>query len=276
MKQNVTSREYKIMLKQEQFIGSQDNLLEIAGNFWNAFKDAIQDIVIDTDGSLNKIKKQRKIQFYDSADNCLRENSYVFRERIDLNTDEREVTLKYRHPDRYISQDRDMAAAVEKNGETKFEEDIKPEFIKLYSFSTKQPISDDKNINKLKDIRELYPDLKKQLKFYQKDVPINLVGDFTARELVIAGADFQIKKSPKVEAECALIVWYDDSSGEDIPVVAEFSFKYENKREEYDGKAAQRAYDVFYKLQGLGQWVNPEGQTKTSYVYSRAEIISNK
>lgn len=273
MKQYVTSREYKVMLKEECFVGSQDNLLEIGSNFWNDFKDAIQDIAIDTDGSLNQIKKQRKIKFYDSTDNCLRENSYVFRERIDLNTDKRQVTLKYRHPDRYISQDRDMAAAVQKNGETKFEEDIKLPFLKLYSFSTKQTISDGKNINKLKDIHELYPDIKKQLKSYEKDIPINLVGDFIARELVITGADFQIKKSPKVEAECALVVWYDDSSQNDIPVVVEFSFRYTNEREEYDGKAAQRAYDIFNRLKNLEQWVNPQGQTKTSYVYSRAQVI---
>ena len=96
--------------------------------------------------------------------------------------------------------------------------------------------------------------------------------------MVITGADFQIRKSPKVEAECALVVWYDDSSKEDMPVVVEFSFKYENEREEYDGEAAQRAYNVFGILENLEQWVDPEGQTKTKtfYVYSRAEIISNK
>ena len=164
-----------------------------------------------------------------------------------------------------------MAAADVENGKTKFEEDIKLPFIKLYSFSTKQPISDGNSLNKLNDPGELYPDLKKQLKSYRDNELIDIVGDFTAREVVITGADFQIRKSPKVEAECALIAWYDEAGEEDRPVVVEFSFKYKNEREEFDGEAAQRAYDVFGRLKDmLAEWVNSEGPTKTAYVYSRS------
>ncbi len=54
MKQNVVSREYKVMLKKERFAGSQVDLLKCTGDFWNAFKALIQDIVFDTDGNLNK------------------------------------------------------------------------------------------------------------------------------------------------------------------------------------------------------------------------------
>ena len=271
MKQNVISREYKVMLNKECFVGSQADLLEQAGLFWNAFKDSIQDIVIDTDGTLNKVEKQRTVRFYDSADRRLRKNDYVFRERVDLSSGEREVTLKFRHPDRYISQDRDMAAANSKDGKTKFEEDIKLPFLKLYSFSTKQPIPEDKNLNKLNDPGRLFPDLQERLKSYQEDEPITKVGDFTARELVIEGAEFKIKKNPEVEAECALIAWYDEAGEEDKPVVVEFSFKYENEQEEYDGESAQIAYDVFGTLKDtLAEWIDSEGPTKTAYVYSRA------
>ena len=269
----VSSREYKVMLQKQQFNGSRAQLLKQAGEFWSDFKKSIRDVVLDTDGSLDKVEKERTIKFYDTSDCRLRKNSYVFRERVNLKTKEREVTLKYRHPDRYISQDRDMAAAKKKKGKTKFEEDIKLPFVKLYSFSTKQPISDGKNLNQLNDPGKLYPDLKQQLKSYQGDEPIKVVGNFTAREIVITGADFQIQKGPKLEADCALIAWYDDANGEqDKPVVVEFSFKYENEREEYDGTAAQRAYDVFGTLKNkLGKWVDPDGMTKTAYVYSKAD-----
>jgi len=74
-----------------------------------------------------------------------------------------------------------------------------------------------------------------------------------------------------VEADCALIAWYDAAGEEDKPVVVEFSFKYKNKQEEYDGATAQRAYDVFSRLKNrLGDWVDPKGITKTADVYSRA------
>ncbi len=272
MTQNVVSREYKVMLRKDKFVGSQDDLLKQAEKFWNAFKNSIKDIVFDTDGSLDTVAKQRSIRFYDTADLRLRKNNYIFRERVDLKTKEREVTLKFRHPDRYISQDRDMNAADKKKGKTKFEEDIKLPFIKLYSFSTKQPIPDDKSLNKLNDPGKLYPDFKKQLKSYQGSESIQVVGDFTAREVVIEGADFQIGKKPKVKAECALIAWYDKAGNKDRPVVVEFSFKYENEKEKYDGEVAQRAYNLFDKLQNgkLGKWIDPEGPTKTRYVYLRA------
>jgi hypothetical protein len=128
MRRKVTSREYKIMLNKERFIGSEDVLLERAKKFWGLFKDAIDDRVLDTDKSLNKIKKRRTIRFYDSEDRRLRANNYAFRERIDLSSGHREVTLKFRHPDRYVAQDRNMHATDRDEGETKFEEDIKPPF----------------------------------------------------------------------------------------------------------------------------------------------------
>jgi hypothetical protein len=163
-----------------------------------------------------------------------------------------------------------MAAADVEKGKPKFEEDIKLPFIKLYSFSTKQPISDDKSLNKLNDPGELYPELKKRLKSYQENESIDIVGCFTAKEVVITGADFEIRRSPKVEAECALIAWYDEACEKGRPVVVEFSFRYKNEQEEYDGEAAQRAYDVFTRIKDmLADWVDAKGLTKTAYVYSR-------
>lgn len=280
MKQKIISREYKVMLNKEHFVGSQTELLKQAKNFWLVFKESIKDIVFDTDGSLDEVKKQRTIRFYDSADHYLRASSYVFRERVDINLNsgkkgKREVTLKFRHPDRYVSQDRDMSAADAESGKTKFEEDIKLPFRSLYSFSTKQPISDSKSLNKFNDINELYPDLENRLKSYQGNITIDVVNNLTAIEKVIGGADFQIGDTPKVEAECALVVWYKNVGKEDridinnTPIVVEFSFKYENEKEEYDGEVALRAYNIFRKLELLEQWIDSHGPTKTQYVYSK-------
>lgn len=265
--QTIVSREYKVMLKPEKFIGSQEELIKQAKNFWQAFSASIQAIVFDTDGSLDEIKENRAIRFYDTADHLLYNSGYIFRERTDQ---KREVTLKFRHGDRYISQDRDMSAAMVEKGKTKFEEDIKLPFISLYSFSTKQRISMDQTFNQLGSIAKLYPDLKTKLTPYQKDKILHVVGDFTAREIVIEGADFEISEKPnKIEADCALIAWYNTVVNEK-PEVVEFSFKYENKQGEYDGKTAQIAYDVFHQLRNglLTDWLNPSGLTKTKYVYS--------
>jgi hypothetical protein len=268
-KECVGSREYKIMLKAAEFEGDENKIIEVAGQFWSEFRYSICTFVIDTNGKLNKIEKRRTIRFYDTDNGRLRANNYVFRERRDLKTGKREVTLKFRHPDRYIAQDRKMDAKNPKKAESKFEQDIKPPFSALYSFSTKQPISETKKLNKMNDPVGLFPNLKPRLDEYIEDEKLRKVGNFTASEIVITGANFQLSKSPKLEAECALVLWYDSKGNHNKPILVEFSFKYEDRKENYDRKTAQRAYNVFTALQKLN-WVDVKSMTKTAYVYNLA------
>jgi hypothetical protein len=57
-----------------------------------------------------------------------------------------------------------------------------------------------------------------------------------------------------------------------VVVVAEYSFRYGDKHEHYEGEVARRAYDAFQLLQSeaLAGWVDNAAFTKTAYVYSRA------
>ena len=266
-KEKVISREYKIMLDAERFRGETSQFLTTAKLFWQDFQSAISSIVPEVEGSLDRIEKNRTIKFYDTTDKLLRTNDYVFRERIDLDEKTREVTLKFRHPDRYISQDRNMDARKKNKGKTKFEEDIKLQFLKLYSFSTKQEISDNKTLDTLRSISDLYPDIASKIDEFFPDTEIALVGNFIAREIVITGAQFTVRKSPEIRAECALIVWCDRKGDPHIPLLVEFSFKYEDEKEEYTAKMARRAYDVFQVLQKMKDWIDPDSMTKTAYVY---------
>jgi hypothetical protein len=266
-KEKVISREYKIMLKAEQFQGETSKLLATAQLFWQDLQSRISQIVPDIEGSLEQIEKNRIIKFYDTTDKLLRSNNYVFRERIDLDEKTREVTLKFRHPDRYISQDRNMDARKKNKGKTKFEEDIKPDFLKLYSFSTKQEISDNKTLDTLGSISDLYPDIASKIDEFSHNTEIILVGDFIARETVITGAQFTVRKSPTIQSECALIVWCDRKGNPHLPLLVEFSFKYEDEKEEYTAKMAQRAYEVFQALQKMEDWIDPNSMTKTAYTY---------
>ena len=269
--EKVGSREYKIMLRPEQFVGDEAALLTAAGRFWEAFQEAVEDLVVKVDGSLDEIENRRTIRFFDTPDHRLRRNDYVFRERIDRVLGEREVTLKFRHPDRYISQERDMEARKSSKTNTKFEEDIKPKFLKLYSYSTKQPIADDLDFRVMQDPADLFPGLADELDDFQEEEAIEVVGAFSAYEMVIAGGEFQIRQTPKMFASCVLVVWYDEGEDDQTPVVAEFSFKYKDEEERYTGKVAQRAYRVFEALQNdLPDWIDMGSTTKTAYVYSRA------
>lgn len=266
--ETVTSREYKVMLRPSAFDGGPQRCLEAASGFWNEFSAAIATTVRDREGDLRTMGRERMIRFYDTRARLLNEHRHIFRERLSTAQPEREVTLKFRHQDRYFCQDRNMRAAEADRGKTKFEEDIKPVFETLYSFSTTQQISGKKKLNKLKDVTLLYPGLAEQLDHYENDEEIEVIGGFTARELVVEGARFQIGKNPKLDSECGLILWYDLQGDDQKPVVAEFSFRYGNRNADFEGNAARRAYEVFQILQeSLKGWLDPDSKTKTAFVY---------
>jgi len=104
----IGSREYKVMLKPEEFAADQQQLLDSAQCFWSNFSDHISAPGFKIENTLDVIQKTRIIKFHDTREHRLRNNRYVFRERIDMESGHREVTLKCRHVDRYIVQDRDM------------------------------------------------------------------------------------------------------------------------------------------------------------------------
>jgi hypothetical protein len=156
-------------------------------------------------------------------------------------------------------------------GKTKFEEDIKAPFVTLYSFSTTRGIEDSEKLNRMKDLAKLFPDLPRKLNSYEEDERIEVVNGFCAKELVIGGAGFQIGRKPRIDSECALILWYDHEGDEEKAVVEEFSFRYGNKDGKYKQDSAYRGYHVFEILQqNLTLWVDKDSKTKTAFFYESA------
>ena len=93
---------------------------------------------------------------------------------------------------------------------------------------------------------------------------------------MLTGTYLQIGRDPKVECECAIIAWYDDADRDPYePLVAEFSFRYEDQDEKFEEGPAGVAYEVLRVLQSSDawpdqeHWIDPESQTKTAYVYNR-------
>ncbi|RCJ37910.1 hypothetical protein A6770_14060 [Nostoc minutum NIES-26] len=255
------------MLRKDLFGDNKQELLKASKEFWHTFSQAIAHISIDVNGELNEIADQRIIRFYDTDDYLLYRNSYILRERQDVNNDEKEVTLKFRHPDRYISQDRDMKVVDIDRGETKFEEDIKTPFGVLYSFSSTQKLLTNEKLDEIQDAAQLYPDLVDKISTLKGEDKIRTIG-IDIREIVVKGARFQIRNNPQIYSKCALIVWYENNQKQEKPLAVEFSFKYGDENEEYTRKMAQRAYDVFQILQEkLIDWVDLNSDTKTAYIY---------
>jgi hypothetical protein len=263
----VVSREYKVMLKADKFAGTPKQQLGNARRLWTDFLHSVESIVLETEGTLDKLGKQRLIVFLDSAGEHLRTGGYIFRVRRTLDGGQPEITLKFRHPDRYVAEGRQMKCPRLRT-KTKFEEDIKAPFISLYSLSTRGRIGKKGIPSSLDDVSRLFPDLSKRLRKADGAAALSEVNAFTARELVITGPLLRIGMTPTIYLECALIVWYDHKGAENQPVAVEFSYRYGNAAGEYGGKVARRAFDIFAAMQtGMTEWLDPNPRTKTAFVY---------
>jgi hypothetical protein len=263
---DVKSREYKVMLNPEPFTGDEDDIRRIGASFWADVGKALEALDIPTEGAFDEVKARRRIRFLDSAEHVLNSQRYVFRERIDIESSDREVTLKYRHPDRYVASDRDMETPRERNAETKFEEDVKPPFLSVFSYSTTVEVDADADVSRLSRVVELFPGLADELTDLEDRELID-VSSFCARELVLVGARLLLGKRD-AEAECALVLWHDDGKDDASPVCVEFSFKYGDDEEDYRGSVARDAHDVLKALhEQLPEWAHPEPRTKTALVY---------
>ena len=263
----VVSREYKVMLRAGKFGGTEKQLLGAARKLWNDIARVVEPIVFEVEGTLDTIAKQRQIVFLDSDAQHLRQGGYIFRLRRGLDGGQREVTLKFRHPDRYVAEARRMNG-WNIDAKTKFEEDIKAPFVSLYSFSTCGRVGKKGVPTSLRDVSRLFPDIAKRIANTDNGVTLSVVNGFTARELVITGPMLRVGTTPKVYLECALIVWYDQNGAADAPVAVEFSYRYGSPDGYYGGKVARRAFNIFAALQSdLTEWIDPNPRTKTAFVY---------
>jgi hypothetical protein len=261
----VKSREYKVMLLPAPFAGDEAAIRAAADRFWADVGRVLEPMDIPTDGKFDEIKAHRRIRFFDTTDSGFNTSRYVFRERIDVESGEREVTLKFRHPDRYVAADRNMEAKGERKAETKFEEDVKPPFVSVFSYSTSVEIDTDTEIASVEQVIELFPGLEGELAAERGELAV--VRTFCARELVLVGASVLLGKRD-IAAECAMVVWHDDDDVTTPPVCVEFSFKYGDDQEDYKGTVTRDAHDVLQVLRAeLPDWVHPEPVTKTAFVY---------
>ncbi len=268
-RQLVGSREYKVMLLPERFAGTDEEARRAVDAFWADLSRMLNDMDIPTEGSFSEVKAHRRIRFFDTAERGFNGQRYIFRERIDVEGDEREVTLKYRHSDRYVAQDRDMDAKVKGGGEvkTKFEEDVKPPFVAVFSYSTTVVVDADQQFARVDDVAEMFPGLADKLRDLDPKSDLAVVRDFCARELVLVGGEVLLGKRD-IAAECAMVIWHDDADVAGPPVCVEFSFKYGNDAEDYAGTVTRDAHDVLQAITAkLTDWVHPEPKTKTAFVY---------
>ena len=261
---DVGSREYKILLNTNSFTGNASTRASKVNNYWAELKSVIENSSIERDTSGNlSLEKSRTVSFYDVQGSCdLFNAGYIFRERTENGN--RQVTLKYRSPDRFIATKKDMDG-TEPGWESKFEEDIAVPFVSKYSFSTKQEISNSKNLNKMDDPIRLYPGLLNEN--FDDTRYIEKVASLTVNEYVYKNATVDLGS---LDAEFSLTLWYNESISTTAPIVAEISFKYEDTNESFSNKVVTRAKELFTAMQQnttLVNWNAQNSLTKTATIY---------
>ena len=261
----VTSREYKVMLQHRWFANRKAAL----GQFWEEAAAIAESSSISVSGDFDRPEK-RKIVFFDTTDHSLRRSGLILRRRVE-DTGELQFTLKARNEDRYLASGFNMRTSSGLKSTPKFEEDVAAPFRSRFSNSSTVEFDQSSDApfgstpKQIKDASALFPALKElransnQLPLKTKLVPVNGI---KANERVYKGPKLRCGGSGRITV--AVIVWTNGWDGR--PLVAEFSFRYKDKHENFSAETACSARRFFESVQRL-DWCAPASVTKTQYVY---------
>ena len=269
----LTSREYKLMLRTDRFSGAESDCRKAVASFWQAAGGHLQKAGVETAGKLEHAApdKQRRIVFLDTADKALfRQAGLVCRLRRRLDAEEPWTeTLKFRHGDRLLSGAQAFRLREKKKKKGKFEEDVKaagsadaPAFRALFSRSVDARLEQREEVATIGDLLQPFSGLSR-LPLPSDDAAVVEVGALRIVEHVYEGGALRLPAD--VEAESAMIVWWREGEAQS-PVAAEFSFRFALEKGAVEVDVAERAWRALSVLHG-SDWAVPDGTTKTALVY---------
>jgi hypothetical protein len=280
LSKSLDSREFKIILKP---------------NLFKEFNSGIKKIqeVIDTEvKKLNgRFKsrdsdlklKHRNTYYLDSSDFRLNSKNFFLRIREDKKSRKYDVTLKCRHPDRYISSAYDLSDL--KIYDTKFEEDIIAPHISKFSTSVNFEQDQKPKFNSIEELGSIFPGL---ISYDIGHGKLSKVNNFEAEEIsanlgkiVYDGKKNNNKDDNKVTL--LLNLWYSPKD-ESVPAIVEFTYSYRaikpspsksNKRnkdnkliEEFPLSIVRNTYEFYKSLQKTNVVDLRASKTKTEFAYT--------
>jgi hypothetical protein len=259
----VTSREYKLMLNTDRF-KDRDQGTQV---FFR-----LMDLIIRKEGGtiveVQDKEEKRQTSYLDTSELALHQHGFALRLREeDKAEDGFQINLKYRASDRYISAGQDLSSP--QADKTKFEEDILPPFVSKFSHSTSVKTKTMPDLSNLEKVASLFPGLKKLA--VASDTAVKTVNDFKAAEVVRKLCKFQFGEPPIIKA--SLSFWYLTKEQNDWPLVAEFSFDYDEldgsaqqgRLETYPGQVVVGANRFFSALESQAGWFDFNATTKTAF-----------
>lgn len=264
----LTSRECKIMLDTNRFMDRKKGTHEISTIIERLVKGQGGNFKADVE------EKERRTWYLDTnAYELYHNNNFLLRIRKKKNSDEYDLTLKCRHPDRYVSASYDLTSSV-KDIEIKFEEDIVTDktnpFISKFSLSASLKRDQEPDLYTIKDLVFVFPGLDLGI---DANKTLTRVNNFEAIEIASEIGKITFAGDKTVKAE--LNLWYS-SAEQEKPMIVEFTFNYKAKNhdeqkemllEEYSHTLVTRA-GAFYKSLRMEDVVDLNTtKTKTDFVY---------
>ncbi|RPE29949.1 hypothetical protein EC846_2535 [Acinetobacter sp. BIGb0102] len=259
----VTSREYKLLLDPNNF--NYGTEASDVNRYFTQAKTVIENKISRTVTGTMGLDAQREIRFYDTQGSCpLNSMGYSLRERIENGA--KEVTLKYRGYDHYITDFEDLSSSVA-GAKTKFEDDItrKDNLGFLVAASKSTTVSTTRTLNDFEDINTLFTGFKNNYSFSNTQA-LQVVSGLTIYERKYAGPSIDLGE---FDADIELSLWYTQMPYSGLkPAVAEVSFKYADANGNYTKKVVSRAALSFAALKTLTQFnASSSTATKTQFVY---------
>lgn len=254
---SVGSREYKVLLNPQAF---QSAPADAANRFLTDLKASLA-----ANGFDSSVKKSfaadhdRGVLYYDTAGNCaVKTAGYSMRQRNESGS--LDIELKFGSASQATSANTDVSGSSSK-AKTKLEDDITPPARETFSHSTSEPLSSSKNINKLSDIKDLFPTTKTFDSISgQALVPVS---GLSIHELTFDGPTSDLGQE---DADFTMTVWY--ANGSSMPALAEISFEVDvNDDGVFTDKVSSRSQLIFNTIQGMTNWVQSPSSTKTAWVY---------
>ncbi len=260
----LNSREFKIMLDTNQFKDREKGIKEVS---------TIMESLIEKQGGKFKRdveEKERRTWYLDTdAYELYCNNNFLLRIRKEKKSDEYDVTLKCRHPDRYVSASYESSSSA-KGIEIKFEEDIITPFISKFSLSASLKDEQKPHFNTIKDLVSVFPGLDLRI---DAEETLSKVNNFEAIEISseIGKITFAGDKTVKVY----LNLWYS-SAEENTPMIVEFTYNYGAKEQDEAKKMLLEEYShslilgagAFYQSLQRDNIVDSHAtKTKTDLVY---------
>ena len=177
MSRSLDSREFKLILKPKIFQDLNEGIKKVQKIIDKEVEMLNGKFKPDSDLK----QKFRRTYYLDTPNFRLKSKNFFLRVREDKESNKYDITLKCRHPDRYISSSYDLSSSMKKST-IKFEEDIIAPHVSKFSISVNFEENQEPEINNLEKLKTIFPGLHTQ---DLGDGILEKVNKFEAKEISV-------------------------------------------------------------------------------------------